>query len=142
MYVLRYSKASPYVRKILLAAHYLGLRDYITLEVADTSDPSDSLREQNPTGRIPVLVKQDGSSIYDSSVIMDFLERQSDNFLFPEKGDLRDLALTQAALAEGLIDSAIQWPGSARLWQPIQLILPPLVGAALQDPQTWCRLCW
>ena len=90
MYVSRYSKASPYVRKILLADHHLGLRDYITLEVADTSDPSDSLREQNPTGRIPVLVKQDGSSIYDSRVIMDFLERQSDNFLFPEKGDLRD----------------------------------------------------
>lgn len=109
MYVLRYSKASPYVRKILLAAHHLGLRDYITLEVADTSNPSDSLWEQNPTGRIPVLVKQDGSSIYDSRVIMDFLERQSNNFLFPEKGDLRDLALTQAALAEGLIDSAILW---------------------------------
>ena len=62
------------MRKILLAAHHLGLRDYITLEVADTSDPSDSLREQNPTGGIPVLVKQDGSSVYDSRVIMDFLD--------------------------------------------------------------------
>ena len=37
MYILRYSKASPHVRKILLAAHHLGLRDNITLEVADTS---------------------------------------------------------------------------------------------------------
>ena len=107
MYILRYSKASPYVRKILLAAHHLGLHENITLEVADTNDPNDSLRGQNPTGRIPVLIKQDGKPLYDSRVILDFLERQSDNFLFPETGDLRDLALTQAALAEGLIDSAI-----------------------------------
>ncbi len=109
MYILRYGKASPYVRKILLAAHHLGLRDNITLEVADTSDLGETLRRQNPTGRIPVLIKQDGSFLYDSRVILDFFERQSDNFLFPETGDLRDLALTQAALVEGITDSAILW---------------------------------
>ena len=109
MFILRYSKASPYVRKILLAAHHLGLRDNIALEVADTSDPADTLRGQNPTGRIPVLIKEDSSSLYDSRVILDFLERQSDKFLFPEIGDLRDLALTQTALAEGITDSAILW---------------------------------
>ena len=109
MFILRYSKASPYVRKILLAAHHLGLRDNITLEIADTSDPADTLRAQNPTGRIPILIKQDGSPLYDSRVILDFLERQSDKFLFPETGSFRDLALTQAALAEGIIDSAILW---------------------------------
>ncbi|MCH1428407.1 MAG: glutathione S-transferase [Alphaproteobacteria bacterium] len=109
MYKLRYSKASPYVRKIILCVHHLGLENKVTIENADTSDPQDTLYNQNPTGRIPVLIKQDGTSLYDSRVIMDFLERQSDKFLFPESGDARDIALTQAALGEGLIDSAILW---------------------------------
>ena len=109
MYKLRYSKASPYVRKILLCVHHLGLENKVTIENADTSEPNDTLFNQNPVGRIPILLKQDGTSLYDSRVIMDFLERQSDKSLFPEEGDLRDLALTQAALGEGLIDSAILW---------------------------------
>ena len=109
MYKLRYSKASLYLRKILLAAHHLELREKINLEVADTSDPHDALRGQNPTGRIPVLIEQDGSALYDSRVILEFLERQSHHLLFPETGNLRDLALIQAALAEGLTDYAILW---------------------------------
>jgi len=114
MYKLRYSKASPYVRKIVLAAHHLGIENKIDLDVADTNDPADSLRSQNPTGRIPVLIKQDGTILFDSRVIMDFLERESEKLLFPKSGDLRDIALTQAALAEAMIDSALLWVYAGR----------------------------
>ena len=109
MFILRYSKASAYVRKILLVAHHLGLRDNVTLEDPDTSDPADTLSAQNPIGRIAILIKQDGSLLYDCRVNLDFLERQSDKFLCPETGSFRDLALTKAALAEGIIDSTILW---------------------------------
>ena len=109
MYKLRYSKASPYLRKVLLAAHHLELREKTNLEVADTSDLHDTLRGQNPTGRILVLIKQDGSALYDSRIILDFLERQSHHLLFPETSNLRDLAQTKAALAESLTDSTILW---------------------------------
>ena len=114
MYRLRYSKASPYVRKVVLAAHYLQLQDEIEFVEADTNNPADSLRQENPTGRIPVLLKPDNSAVYDSRVILDFLERQSQFELFPQTGDARDVVLTRAALAESLIDSAILWVYAAR----------------------------
>jgi len=71
MMILRSSSASPFARKIRIAAALLGLSDRMEIVPADTSDPSDTLRTQNPIGKIPTLVMENGHAIYDSAVILE-----------------------------------------------------------------------
>ena len=54
--ILRSADPSPFGRKIRIAAGVLGLDSAMKVEPADTVDPSDSVRRQNPLGKIPVLV--------------------------------------------------------------------------------------
>ena len=61
-------------RKIKIAASLLGLDKDITVETADTNDPADTLRVQNPLGKIPILVLADGLTLLDSRVIMEYLD--------------------------------------------------------------------
>ena len=68
MMILRSSSASPFARKIRIAAAVLGLADQIEIAPADTSDPKDSLRGQNPIGKIPTLLLADGRALYDAAL--------------------------------------------------------------------------
>ena len=61
MLVLRGSPASPFGRKVRIAAVVLGLDREVTIEPADTADPDDSIRQQNPLGKIPALMLEDGT---------------------------------------------------------------------------------
>ena len=63
MMILRSTPPSPFGRKVKLAASVLGLSGEIKVEPADTNDDNDSLRQQNPVGKIPVLVLEDGSTL-------------------------------------------------------------------------------
>jgi len=58
---LRYSPASPFARKVRIAAALLGLSDRIELVLADTNSAEDSLRRENPLGKIPTLILAQGS---------------------------------------------------------------------------------
>ena len=101
MMILRYSPASPYARKIRIAAELLGLSERIRIESASTADPNDSLRIQNPLGKIPTLILADGSSLYDSRVIADYLDHLSGGGkLIPADPDRRFAALRLQALAQ------------------------------------------
>ena len=60
-------RASPFGRKVKIAAALCGLDDRIKIEVADTTDPTNSLRRQNPLGKIPALILEDGTALYDSA---------------------------------------------------------------------------
>src|SRR6516165_8255214 len=71
---LRTSPLSPFGRKVALAASLLGLEGQIRSERADTMDPADSLRRQNPLGKIPVLILDDGRRLFDSRVILEYLD--------------------------------------------------------------------
>ena len=51
----------------MLAASLLGLSDEIKIEKADPTDASDTLRRQNPVGKIPILILEDGSTLFDSA---------------------------------------------------------------------------
>src|SRR5262249_59100735 len=64
MLTLRSSPASPFVRKVRIAANVLGLERDIAVEPADTMNPSDSVRRQNPLGKIPALVLEDGTVLF------------------------------------------------------------------------------
>src|ERR671921_770768 len=72
--VLRSSPASPFGRKVKIAASLLGLKDRIEIVEADTMNPQDTLRQQNPLGKIPALVLENGEVLYDSRVIVEYLD--------------------------------------------------------------------
>ena len=59
--MLRSSPSSPFVRKVRIAASVLGLERDIAIEPADTMSPGDTVRQQNPLGKIPALVLEDGT---------------------------------------------------------------------------------
>lgn len=108
MMILRSSLPSPFGRKVKIAASLLGLRDQIEVVLADTNDPADSIRTQNPLGKIPALILEDGRIFFDSRVILEYLDyRAGGNRLVPAEPDARFAVLTQAAQADGLTDAAL-----------------------------------
>ncbi len=108
MLTLRYSPASPYARKVRIAADILGLADRIAIKAVDFADPADDIRTQNPLGKIPTLVLEDGSSFYDSRVIAEYLDHLAGGgVLFPSAPERRFAALRLQALGDGINDAAL-----------------------------------
>ncbi|HEY5795378.1 MAG TPA: glutathione S-transferase [Bosea sp. (in: a-proteobacteria)] len=106
MLVLRSSPASPFGRKVKMAASVLGLQDRIEIVPADTNDPAEPLRQQNPLGKIPTLVLEDGTTLFDSRVIAEYLDHLAGGGIFPA-GNERFAQLRLQALADGLCDAAL-----------------------------------
>ena len=103
---LRYSPTSPYVRKVSVSAIELGLADRIDRILTDTRDPSSGLSDDNPLGKVPALVVEEGEVLYDSPVIC--LDSLHDGpKLFPPAGPERWRALRQQALGDGILDAAV-----------------------------------
>ncbi|HLH51408.1 MAG TPA: glutathione S-transferase [Roseiarcus sp.] len=108
MLVLRSSPPSPFGRKVRIGAAILGLADRIELVNADTNDPNEPLRRQNPLGKIPTLILENGAALYDSRVILDYLDHLAGGGrIIPREPEPRFAALTMQALGDGLIDAAI-----------------------------------
>ncbi|MFN0264431.1 glutathione S-transferase [Tepidamorphus sp. 3E244] len=106
--ILRTAAASPFGRKVKIAADILGLSDQVTLQASDPFDDEDSLRAQNPLGKIPVLMAEDGSAIYDSRVICEYLDTLAGGGkIFPIEPKARLHALREQALADGMMDAGI-----------------------------------
>lgn len=107
MMKLRSSPPSPFGRKVKLALAILGLKDRVEIEDANTADPSDSLRSQNPLGKIPALILENGDVLYDSAVILEYLDfLAGGGKLFPA-GEARFAVLRNQTLADGIMDAAI-----------------------------------
>lgn len=107
MLVLRSSPASPFGRKVKIAASLLGLTDRIQIVDADTMSPEDSIRQQNPLGKIPALVLETGEAIYDSRVIVEYLDFLAGGGRLYPAGEARFMALREQALADGIMDAAL-----------------------------------
>jgi glutathione S-transferase len=108
MMILRSTPPSPFGRKVKLAASVLGLSSDIKVEAADTNDAADSIRRQNPLGKIPTLVLEDGSTLYDSRVIVEYLDhRAGGGKIIPQESKARFTALRLQALADGMTDAQI-----------------------------------
>jgi glutathione S-transferase len=108
MMVLRSSPASPFARKVRIAIAVLGFDGETRLETADTADPADPLRRQNPLGKIPVLIAEDGAAYYDSRVILEFLDaRAGGGRIVPRQSPARLAALRLQALCDGILDASI-----------------------------------
>jgi len=107
---LRYSATSPYVRKVMIVIHERGLSDRIELEMTDAWSPATDLPRNNPLGKVPALVLEDGTTLFDSTVIAEYLDTLAspgDGSLFPAAGPERWTALRFQALADGICDAAI-----------------------------------
>lgn len=108
MMILRTSPPSPFARKVLLAASVLGLSNEVRQEKADPTDEKDSLRGQNPVGKIPILILEDGTSLFDSRVILEYLDhRAGGGKIIPREPKPRFEALRLQALADGITDASI-----------------------------------
>ena len=108
MMILRTSPPSPFGRKVLLAASVLGFSKEITVEKADPSDEKDSLRGQNPVGKIPILIPEDGVTLFDSRVILEYLDhRAGGGKIIPREPAARFAALRLQALADGTTDASL-----------------------------------
>jgi glutathione S-transferase len=119
MMTLRSSPTSPFGRKVRIAAALLGLTEEIEIVAADTNDPRESLRLQNPLGKIPVLIAEDQTPIFDSRVILEYLDqRAGGDTLIPAEPRARIAALTTAALCDGLLDASILQVYEARFREP------------------------
>jgi len=105
--ILYTATASPFGRKVKLAAHCLGLIDRITPRLTNTNDPDDEIRRLNPLGKIPALVTDD-ATLYDSRVIMEYLDSLAGGGkLLPASGPARFEVLTRAAKMDGMMDAAL-----------------------------------
>lgn len=107
MLVLRSSAASPFGRKVKIVARVLDLWDRIEVVPADTLNPDPDLTIQNPLGKIPVLVLEDGTSLYDSRVIVDYLDYLAGGEKVVPPAPARFDALVTQALADGIMDAGI-----------------------------------
>jgi len=119
MMILRSSPASPFVRKVRIALALLGLDGDTKIEAADTTDVNDSVRRQNPLGKIPVLIAEDGTAYYDSRVILDYLDdRAGGGKIVPRAAPQRFAALRLQALCDGILDASILLIYEARWRKP------------------------
>ena len=121
MLTLRTSPASPFGRKVRIAAALLGLEGRIAIVPAETGDPADSLRMQNPLGKIPALIAEDGEAIFDSRVIVEYLDGLAGGGrLIPTDFAARIAALTLQALADGIGDAALLQVYEQRMREPAE----------------------
>lgn len=107
---LFHSAASPYVRMVTATAIETGQLDSIERlpSAAVPVKRDQSIVAHNPTGKVPTLLLDDGSALYDSRVICEFLDAgHPGERLFPAEGAQRWKTLTLFALAQGLLDAAL-----------------------------------
>jgi len=100
------SPASPYTRKVRIVLTEKKID--CDLEVVDVNPAENPVNRHNPLGKIPTLILDDGTALYDSRVIVEFLDGKSPiGRLIPE--DLRDRVAVRRweALADGVLDAGL-----------------------------------
>lgn len=106
---LLHSPLSPYVRKVKMTAIMKGLMDKIEIVPADTmvlNNPE--INRVNPLAKIPALITEDGTAVFDSHVICEYLDGLAPSpVLFPREARERIKTLTLASLADGILDAAL-----------------------------------
>ncbi|MGL5358878.1 MAG: glutathione S-transferase [Shewanella sp.] len=100
------SLASPYARCVRSVIRYLGIKD-IEEVLVNPFDNTPQLLQANPLGQVPCLITDDGAALYDSEVIMRYVDSKAGGQLFgPEGGDWA--LQCQFSMVKGLIDSAVK----------------------------------
>lgn len=103
------SFTSPYARKVRIAVLEKGLSARVTIETANPAGAeAGMLRNANPLGKVPCLIRDDGTALYDSPVICEYLDSLLPSpMLVPATGEARWTVLRIQALADGIMDAAV-----------------------------------
>ena len=122
---LHWSPKSPYVRKVLVCAHELGVLEQLELvrSVAAMLQPNERLMLDNPLSKIPTLVLEDGATLFDSVVICEYLNERAGGPLFPATGTDKWQALRWHAFGDGLLDALILWRNERERDTPLQVLV-------------------
>ena len=107
---LFYSPVSPYVRKVMVSAIELGLESRIERLPAATSPvaPDENVARANPAGKVPTMLLPDGTALFDSVVICEYLDSLAARpRLFPPAGPERFRTLREHALGDAITDAAL-----------------------------------
>ena len=103
---LLYSLTSPYARKVRIVA--AEKRIAIDLEQVVLADADCPVPLHNPLGKIPVLIMDDGESLYDSSVIVDYLDQRTPvSHLIPQDTKSKFQVKRWESLADGVCDAGV-----------------------------------
>jgi len=102
---LFFAPLSPYARKVRILIAEKGLDDRIEFVELDPYESSERISAHNPLGKVPCLQLDDGQTLFDSRVIIEYLDSLSQPVLMPN-GEMRWQALTRIALCEGILDAA------------------------------------
>ncbi|MEO5670080.1 MAG: glutathione S-transferase [Ramlibacter sp.] len=124
---LHWSPKSPYVRKVMVCAHELGVVPRLELvrSVAAMLKPNPAIMADNPLSKIPTLVREDGTTLFDSAVICEYLNDIAGGALFPMQGEAKWQTLRWHAFGDGLLDALILWRNERERETPLK----PLVDA-------------
>ncbi len=95
------NETSPYVRKVRVLALEKGID--CPLVKVDYADPASPVHVHNPLGKIPVMALNDGSALYDSPVIVEYIDSLKVPALIPAGGEARWQVLRWQALADGMM---------------------------------------
>jgi glutathione S-transferase len=107
---LFWSSRSPFVRKVMIAAHELGIADRIATErvVVSATAPHEGVMAHNPLSQIPTLVLPDGAALFDSAVILEWLDAEFGPRLIPTERQARFAVLRLQALGDGLAENSVR----------------------------------
>ena len=106
---LIYAKPSPYSRKARVTLIEKGLQDRIETEISNPLQDEDVLLSANPLGKVPALVLDDGTALFDSSVICEYLDSLAPAPALLETGRDRWTLARQMSLADGVLDAAVSY---------------------------------
>lgn len=109
---LHWSPRSPFVRKVSILLDETGMAAQVerVRSVAAMATPNPAIMADNPLSQIPALVLDDGTPLYDSPVICEYLDSLHDGpRFFPAAGPARWLALRRQALADGMLAILLLW---------------------------------
>lgn len=109
---LHWSPRSPFVRKVMIVLHETGLVNEVELSrnvVAVQMPTPAAVLADNPLGKIPALVTEDGQQLFDSRVICEYLDLRTGSGLFPAEPLTRVAHLGLQALADGMTDILLIW---------------------------------
>lgn len=126
MMKMHWSPRSPFVRKAMVAAHELGFADRIATvrTLVGATIVNRDLLAENPINKIPTLVLEDGTVLFDSHVIIEYLDDLAGGGkLIPKPGPARWQELRRHALANGLLEQLLLWMAERNKPNPLPALL-------------------
>jgi len=129
--ILHWSPKSPFVRKVVIVLDECGLSDRVERRrsiAVFAAPPNPAILADNPLGKIPALVTDDGLNLFDSRVICEYLiELSGHSVLLPASGPARLQQLRWQALGDGLTDILLLWRMERTRDRP-----DPVIASALE----------